>query len=252
MDTTVVKGLRVLEELVQSPESLGVAELANKCGWSRSNVHRLLQTLCALGYAESKDGRYRATLKVWSLGSQVISRVDVKALAMPVLQRLAAESGETVHLSIYENGQVVYVEKIESQHPVRAYTEIGGRAPAYCVATGKSLLAFQDPDEIDTVAGKLVAFTANTIVSPDALRATLSEVRAGDYAVNRGEWRAQVSGVGAPIRNASNQVIAAIGVSGPTERFNEAALALFIPMVRYGAQDISRAMGATRLRGNEL
>lgn len=243
MDTTIVKGFRILEELIRLREPQGVADLAKLLGLSKSNVHRVLQTLGALGYVSGHNGRYSVTLKVWSLGLRVIEGVDIKHLAMPVMQSLAERSGETVHLSVYEQGCVVYIEKVESSHPIRAYSEIGGRAPAYCVATGKALLAHQSEEEMERVLGALERHSPNTIVSPEALRITLEQVRANHYAINRGEWREQVSGVGAPIWSASGGPVAAIGISGPAARFNEEALALFIPMVRESADALSRIMG---------
>lgn len=245
MDTTIIKGFRLLEELVRCREPQGVAELAKRLDMSKSNVHRVLQTLVALGYVVGSGGRYFVTLKVWSLGLQVIERVDIKRMARPVMQRLAEESQETVHLSIYEQGNVVYIDKIEGSHPIRAYTEIGGRAPAYCVATGKALLAHQTEDEIERVLEGLERHSPNTIVAPEAMRLTLAQVRDNRYAINRGEWREQVSGVGAPVWNADDFPIAAIGISGPAARFTEEALVLFVPMVRESAEELSRLMGRT-------
>lgn len=244
MDKTLAKGLRLLEALIESPEPKGVADLARELEWSKSNVHRLLQTLCELGYVHGDKGRYWAGLRVWSLGTQVIGRMDIKSLAAPTLVKLAASSQESVHLSIYDRGEVIYIDKIDSSQPIRAYSRVGGRAPAWCVATGKALLAHQSDEEIAAVAARLESFTPNTLASSDSLLAALAEVRATGCAVNRGEWRAQVSGVGAPIRDATGKVVAALGISGPAERFTEPALATFIPMVRASAEAVSQALGA--------
>lgn len=249
MDKTLIKGLTLLEALVEARQPKGVAELSRELGWSRSNVHRILQTLCSMGYAQADNGKYTAGLKLWSLGSQIIGRVDVKSVSAPILRRLADESNETVHLSVYEGGDVVYIDKIESSQPIRAYTEIGGRAPSWAVATGKALLAFQPAEEIGAICERLEGFTDNTLSDPETLRTALSEVRATGYAVNRGEWRPQVSGVGAPIRDTSGRVVAAIGVSGPSDRFAEPALVRLVPLVRAAAANVSAALGHVTKEG---
>ncbi|MEX0732668.1 MAG: IclR family transcriptional regulator [Aquisalimonadaceae bacterium] len=245
MDKTLAKGLAVLEALVEGEGSQGVSQIARKLALSKSNTHRLLQTLSVLGYVASSDGKYRLTPKLWVLGADLISRLDVRRIAMPELEKLAEETRETVHLSVLDRDEVVYVEKIDSPQPVRAYTKIGGRAPAYCVATGKALLAFQPQTLIDRVAEHLQAYTSRTITHAQALSRELAEVRALGHAVNRGEWRDELGGIGAPIFDSHGAVIAALGISGPTSRVNATAVARFAPLVRQAARNVSRQMGAT-------
>jgi DNA-binding IclR family transcriptional regulator len=99
-----------------------------------------------VGYVRKNEasGEYECTMKVPRIAAAILGRVDLKRVAEPFMQAVAASTQETVHLSILDDIDVFYVHKIDSAHPVRAYSEISGRAPAYCVATGKALLAFQD------------------------------------------------------------------------------------------------------------
>ena len=250
MDKTLVKGLNLLEELAKSRDPKGVAELARTLGWSKSNVHRLLQTLVECGYVSSEGGRYWAGLKLWSLGSRVVARTDVRQAAQPFLEKLAQASQETVHLSILERYEVVYVDKIDSPQPIRAYSEIGGRAPAYCVATGKAMLAFQPPEVIEQLSGHLVRHSPNTITDPERLAAEFATIRTNGYSVNQGEWRQQVSGIGAPIRDSSGNVVAALGISGPSERFTKSALRKLAPLVCQAAENVSSNLGAPHRQGD--
>ena len=142
MNNTLVKGMQILEELADRKETVGVSELALQLGMGKSNVHRTLQALVELGYVVNEGGSYRASLKMWELGARVIARLDVRQAALPAMHWLLDQSRETVHLSVLDGDQVMYVDKLDSPEPVRAYSEIGGRAPAYCVATGKVLLAW--------------------------------------------------------------------------------------------------------------
>jgi len=250
MDTTFVKGLQVMEALARNPQLCGVSDLARHLGMTKSNVHRLLQTLVACGYVRNMEqsGKYELTLKVWELGAAVLGRLDVKAIASEYMEQLGQLSGETVHLSVLDGVEVVYIDKVDSPHPVRAYSHVGGRAPAYCVATGKALLAHAPAGLVDRVALDLKSFTSFTIVTPHELKVELERVRQQGYAINRGEWRDGVCGLAAPIRNASGHAIAAIGVSGPADRFRPRSLKQLAPTVISVAQQISGRLGGRPAR----
>ncbi len=144
VDKTLSKGLRLMEALAAADAALSVSGLSQACGLTKSNTHRLLQTLKLLGYVRQiqRGGAYELTLKLWELGMEVHSRLDLAEVASRPMRELAEATGETVHLSMLEDDHVVYVDKIDSPHPIRAYSRKGGRAPAHCVATGKVLLAF--------------------------------------------------------------------------------------------------------------
>jgi IclR family KDG regulon transcriptional repressor len=245
VDTTFVKGLQVVETLSKHPQLSGVSDLARHLGLTKSNTHRLLQTLVACGYARNLDqsGRYELTLKVWEIGAAVLDRLDLRTVAAEYMEALCQVSGETVHLSVLEGAEVIYIAKIDSPHPVRAYSRVGGRAPAHCVATGKALLAHAPDLLIDEIARELRPFTRLTITTPSKLRAELGSIRRAGYAANRGEWREGVCGVAAPIWNASGKVIAAIGLSGPADRFKPRSLKRFAPSVVSVAQQISSSLG---------
>jgi len=248
-DKTLAKGLALLELLIVQPELDGVTKLARALGWMPSNVHRTLQTLVDCGYVSVNQGRYVATLRLWTLGGLVSARLDVKSILAPVLAGIAQETQETVHLSVLDGGQVVYIDKVESPQPVRAYSRIGGRAPAYAVATGKALLAYQDDDVIRRIAQHLHPFTSSTITEPDQLARELSGVRESGIAFNRGEWRDQVWGIASPVLDAEGRVVAALGLSGPADRFGPTASERFVPLVQNAGREASALMGyaASRL-----
>ena len=243
LDKTLHKGLALLEILSAKRELTGVADLARETGWGRSNVHRILQTLEATGYVRNVSGRYEASLKLWELGCRILEGVDLKRVAQAQMRELADATEETVHLSILNDVEVVYLDKIESSQPVRAYTAVGGRAPAYCVATGKALIAFANAELLRRIEVSLVRHTSSTITEVAALRKEIDAIRRSGYAVNKGEWREQVWGVAAPIRNAAGEVIAAIGVSGPESRFTRSSLEEFKRRVCEAAHAISLDLG---------
>jgi DNA-binding IclR family transcriptional regulator len=248
MDKTFHKGLLLLEALAHSDRPRGVTELARELGWNKSNVHRSLATLVSLGYVRKnpETGGYEMSLRLWELGSRIINRLSLKPAAFPFMQRLAERTRETVHLSILDGLDVVYVDKIDSPEPVRAYSTVGGRAPAYCVATGKAMLAFQ-PDAV--LAGlrfsNLKAHTEWTITKKEAFLEEMERIRQTGYSVNRGEWRSAVRGLAAPIFGAGNRPVAAIGLSGPRARLNEGRTRQFVPLILAAGEAISREFGYT-------
>lgn len=245
MQKTVVKCLKVLEAVCRrSPQ--GITELASELRLGKSNIHRLLTTLEGAGYVRhtSDFGKYEPTLKLWEVGVQILDRLDVREAARSHMQSLIRQTGETIHLSVLDGGDVVYIDKIEGDHPVRAYSQLGGRAPAYCVATGKALLACLAATDVLRACPKLEPHTPNTVRTHNALLKELTMVRRLGYATNKGEWRANVGGAAAPVYDANGRAVAAIGISGPTERLKPRVLQkLGSTDVVAAAAKISSALG---------
>lgn len=245
MNNTLLKGLQILEFLAQYPEGVGTRSIARKLSLRPSGTHRLLATLVESGYVVQHPDtkRYALTLKLWTLGSRLVAKWDIKEIGAAHLRELADQTAETVHLSVLQDCDVLYIDKIDSRHPVRAYTQVGGRAPAHCVATGKALLAFTPGAEERMRDTPLERSTPHTIADRDVLREELEQVRRRGYALNLGEWRESVRGLAAPVYNSTGDVVCAIGISGPADRLPMEKLNKFAPMVRRIAQDMSFDMG---------
>lgn len=245
MDKTLVKGVNLLQHLVEAQGPCTVSSLAKALDLQASNVHRTLQTWCALGFVvQSADtGAYHCTLRLFEWGSKVAGRLDVRRVAHEHLLHLAHSSQETIHLSVLEGAEIVYLDKIDSPQPVRAYSEVGGRAPAHCVATGKALLSTQGEGVLASLPNPLPRPTINSISSLAALREELALIRDTGYAVNREEWREGVSGLGAVIRDQSGVAIAAVGLSAPAGRMSDERTLHLGRSVMETATQISRALG---------
>jgi len=158
----------VLETVSKLDGRANIDEIAQACGLARSNTHRTLQTLAHAGYMvrDQRTGSYRCTLKMFEIGARQLSNMDVRTYAPALMRALALQTGETVHLSVLDGLDVIYIDKIDSPQPIRAYSTIGGRAPAYAVATGKALLAFQQPDYLSHYKSQLHSHqkSSNTLV----------------------------------------------------------------------------------------
>lgn len=244
MNNTLIKGLALLEMLAHSEGALGVTEVSAKTGLGKSNAHRLLQGLVEAGYVrqDPSSGDYTTTIKAWELGSAVMAKIGLTQMAEPFMASLLNRFRETVHLSVLDGDEVVYIHKLDSPEPVRAYSQVGGRAPAYCVATGKSMLAFQSAAFLEAMSTRLQRHSPRTITKAAEFLSEMDAVRRQGYAVNRGEWRESVGGCAAPIFDPAGGVIAAIGVSGPIERLRPS---------QFKAMSVELIKGATGI-GTEI
>ncbi|WP_213958822.1 MULTISPECIES: IclR family transcriptional regulator [unclassified Variovorax] len=229
MNNTLVKGLGLLETLTRSGKPMGVSQLALATGLPKSGAHRLLQALVDAQYVQRfGSGTYGATIKLWGLGSAALSGFDLRRHADKFMDELTARTGETVHLSVLDHREVVYVHKVTGPDPVPAHKQIGGRAPAHCVATGKAMMAFKGAHWLADAVMHLDAATPMTLTVPDVFMAQMQRIRRDGFAVNHGEWRLDLHGLAAPIFDAAGTVVAAVGVSGfahrlPLHRLHELA-----------------------------
>jgi Transcriptional regulator len=247
MDTTLLKGLKLLEILARSPQARGTTDLAGALGVPKSNAHRTLQSLIHAGFVQQdENGLYECTSKLFELGNAAFGRQDIRKIAAGEMQRLASITKETIHLSILDRIEVIYIDKIESPQPVRAYSEIGGRAPAHCVASGKAQLAFAGAHKLDALPDPLPSFSSHTRASRADLNKELVQIRELGYAVNRGEWRESVGGVASPIFDATGRCVAAIGVSGPTDRMTATE------REQYSSEVLAAARAVTRMTGGDF
>jgi DNA-binding IclR family transcriptional regulator len=234
MTATLAKGLDVLEAL-SDVEETGLSELARKLGVSGPTLFRILATLAARGYVQkSAASRYRLTLKAWELGAKAVRRIRLRDVARPFMERLAAATEETVHLSVLQGDGIVIVDKLDSPHPVRVDTYVGLRAPAHCSATGKAILAYLPPAALaDLLPRSFTRHTAATITDRAAFDRELAEVRRAGLAKNREEWRAGVCAAAVPIFDSAGTVAASLSVTVPTPRFTQSALrARLVPALK--------------------
>lgn len=222
--SSVRNAARLLKEFSSRDSELGVSELARRLDLGKSTVHRLLVTLASEHLVEQDpiSGRYRLGLAVYDLGAAVATGLDLHEAVMPSMEQLRAATGETVHVAVLEGREVVYIERLDSPNTLRLFLEVGRRNWAHCTGTGKLLLAYLDPTELDDLlAGwHLPAVTPHTLADPEQLRRQLREIQKTGYAHNLQESEIGVLSIAGPIRDASSRVRAALSVAGPKERMD--------------------------------
>jgi IclR family transcriptional regulator, KDG regulon repressor len=242
---TVNRTLRILEAFSYAEPVLGVSEIARKVGMGKSTVHRALTTLYESGYvSRTPDGRYRLGLKLHEMGQLVVSGMRLHEVAHDPLEKLRRDCDLAVNLVVLDGTDAVYIEQFESAGMARSFRESGLRTAAHVTSSGKCLLAFADPQVVDSlIAGGLRANGPRSITSESALRSVLDQVRVDGFVVSVEERTKAVTSIGAPIFGRSGQCIAAVSVVGPTVQLMGDDLDRYVRLVRQCALRIGRAMG---------
>ena len=220
---TLLRGLLLLELLAAAGESVGVTTLATRSGLDKGTTSRLLATLRGAGYVQQdRERRYRPTGKMLQLAQGYAAQLDLRGIARPHLTALRDEVGETVHLGVLEDGQVVYVDKIESLDSIRLVSAIGQTMPVHTTALGRAMLAALPEQERESALGdlRLPPPSRAALANPVSFLRILEQTARRGYAIDDQENNDQVVCVGAAILDARRRPIAAVSVSGPFYRMH--------------------------------
>jgi DNA-binding IclR family transcriptional regulator len=200
---------------------------------------------------DPESGRYRLGLAVYDLVAATSPGYDLTEAVLPPMTMLRHRTGETTQLGVLDGREVVYVERLQSMHSLRMFLDVGRRNTAHSTGTGKVLLAHLDKAVLDrTLDGwELQAFTPFTIIDTDLLRKELARIREQGWGCNIEEAEIGATSVGAPVRDVTGQVVAALSVAGPTARMSPELPAITHAVVEAAAA-ASRRLGH-RSRGHE-
>ena len=249
MSTTVTKAFAILDLLApKGEEGTSLMEISSQLGISKSTAHRYLTTLEKLTVVERDEkDRFHLGLKLIELAGTFLGDHNLRNVSEPLLNELAAQTQETVHLAVPSANEVVYVAKVDSPHAIRMTSRIGARMPMVCTALGKAILAHYSPTRVEEVMGEgLPARTPHTITSPQRLRTELERVCAQGFAIDDQENEMGVRCVGAPIFDYTTNVVGAISVSGPANRMSKERSLELGPLIREAALEVSRRIGCPR------
>ncbi|MFI8178912.1 IclR family transcriptional regulator [Actinacidiphila glaucinigra] len=241
MSQTVDRALRILPLLAEGPANL--EQVATRLDVHKSTALRLLRTLHEHGMVYRQDDqRYRLGTRLFALAQEAMENLDVRGIAHPHLVALNELTGHTVHLAVYEEGEVVYIDKVESRYPVRMYSRIGRPVAITVAAVAKLLLADLPETERRAVAQTLEypRYTARSTTDPAAHLAELARVREQGWASDLGGHEESINCVAAPIRGADGRVAAACSISAPNVVVSAEELLKLRPQVQHTAEAISR------------
>ena len=221
-----------------------LAELADGVDTTKSTVLRLIAPLLERRLVrQDADGTYRIGVGVLGLANACLADLDIRSTAQPALREIADFTGQTVHLLVYSDGRITYVDKVAGDSPIQMASRIGDTGTAYSTAAGKAMLAFLGDEEVERVIGLgMPARTAATITDPAQLREHLALVRQRGYAYDELENEEGIRCVAAPVFNHAGACVCAMSLSGPAEPM-AANRDSYTDLIVAGAERISRELG---------
>ena len=245
MVKSVSRALDIIRLISIKKGGLGVTEIANQMDINKSSVYRILSTLVQYGYVEQDKGteRYKLGFQFLEISSRLLESIDLSTEAKPFLQELEKETNEVIHLVVYDQGEVVYIEKLDGNEALRMHSKVGKRAPMHCTSVGKAILAHLPSAYVKEIIERkgLPIHTENTITDKNIFLKELSDVRKKGFALDLQENEYGITCIAVPIFDHLSKVAAAVSISGPTMRMTEARLEELKPrMIDIGKQISSR------------
>lgn len=239
--------LDLLELLSRHPEGLTLTAMTEALAMPKNSVFRIATTLTLRGYAERDEGTkaYRASRKLLSLGHAALGGARLIQAAAPILTALRDATGETALLGTLAGNHGVVLDQVPSSHPVKVVVEIGHAFTLHTAAPAKAMLAYWSPEARKAFVHqmKFTKHTRHTITGASAFLAELQQARASGYALDRGEESETFACAAAAVFDHRGHPVAAIWISGPSDRVTLARLKKLGPTVKEFADQLSRQLG---------
>lgn len=247
MVKSVGRALDIIQLVSQSRNGMGVTELANQMDINKSSVYRILSTLSQYGYIEKdeKNDKYKLGYTFLDIGSRLLESLDLRKEARPYLLELEQETNEVIHLVVYDQGEVVYIEKLEGNELMRMHSQVGKRAPMHCTSVGKAILAHLSVEQVDQILEEkgMPQHTSYTLVDKESLFKDLEKIRTCGYALDLEENEYGITCVAVPIFDYNGDICAAVSISGSTMRMTKERMDSLYPRMIQIGQQISSRMG---------
>jgi IclR family transcriptional regulator, KDG regulon repressor len=225
MVKSVSRALDIITLVSMKKEGLGVTEIANQMDINKSSVYRILTTMSHYGYIEqdAESGRYRLGYTFLDIGSKLLDSLDIRTEAKPYLLELGKFTDEVIHLVVYDQGEVVYIEKFEGTETLRMHSKVGKRAPMHCTGVGKAILAYLPSAITEDILNRkgLPVHTQYTITDREKFLSELEAVKQRGYALDLQENEVGITCIAVPIFDHAGNAVAALSVSAPTIRMTD-------------------------------
>lgn len=247
------KAIAIIEALSANHEAIGVSELCKQVDIPKTSVFFILNTLEQHKYImKTDDGKYNLSNKFINIGLRILNKLDIREVARPYMERLLQETRFSVHMAVLDDGEAMYVEKVEKQGFVKFSTYVGQRLPLHASGVGKALAAYIPPDHLDFIIMEkgLPERTENTITNSHDFKAALKVIREQGYAVEDEEGEPGIRCVGAAIRDHQNELKAAISVTALRADLPIHEISTVGEIVKQAALDISIQLGYRRSDDN--
>jgi IclR family transcriptional regulator, acetate operon repressor len=242
-NSSTLKALSVLEALVRASAPATLTELMQATGLPKPSLHRTLALFEDAGYVQREPaGRaYAVGPRLSSLGLAILTNDAVATLRRAILRQLVVDVGETCNLAMLRKGEVVYLDRVEADWPLRLHLPMGSAVPPHCSASGKLLLASRPAAEREALLAHLPLprFTAHTLTDRALLAKELDRIVATGYSVDDEEYVLGVACVAVPVRLGNGEVCAAVAVHAATARLPLQRALEFAPRLHEAAQRIA-------------
>jgi len=226
-----------------SRKSAGVTEVAEALGVNKSTAFRILDTFLNNDMVEkNKDTlKYKLGPAILQLSQQYYKNFNIIEVARPIMERLASEIRESVHLCSLANNGAVVIEQVLSDSRLVVSAKIGNREPLHCSSVGKCLLAFAEKEDFEKMLGEIGfdIFTENTIDNADRLRAEVKKIQDVGFAIDDGEISLDIKCVAVPIINRNGTCTHSLGTSGASSRMTKEKIDKIVPLLKRSANSIS-------------
>lgn len=219
---TLDRAFSILRIVARHPQGIGVSAIAAELGLAKSTISRLLAAMTRWEIVErTAENRFQIGPEpVRWVGRQPFT-ATLPALARPILQNIAAETGEAAAICVLQGFQVTYLDHVQSYQDIQVRDWSGERVPLHVSSAGKVLLAAESSDfQAAFFQRPLAPFTERTLVDPDQLRAELAVIQRQGFAITNEEYGEGIIGLAVPVVNAQGETVAALNVYGPKFRLN--------------------------------
>lgn len=244
---SVERAFHILDCFTGSISELGITDISRQMGLGKSTIYGLVNTLVQEGYLEQNPENkcYRLGIKLFEMGCIVQERMDIREIAKPYLKELSSCFKMTVHMGLYKDYEVVYIDKVDAPDTRIVYSQVGKRAPMYCTGIGKAVLAELEQPEIEFLleGQKRESLTSHTLTEKDDIIRELEEIRQRGYAIDNEEVELGLKCVASAIYDYQGKPAAAISISSSAVRMTEEQIEEVSRKLKKAAADISRKLG---------
>jgi IclR family pca regulon transcriptional regulator len=245
---SLARGLTVIRAFNRNRPAMTLSDVAKRTGINRAATRRFLLTLVREGYAET-DGKYfRLRPKILELGFSALSSMTFSEIAQPIMDELADSIDEMCLAAVLDGESVVYVNRTVSQRVISVDLDVGSRLPAFCMSTGRVLLAALADEALDAWLAEFepVKYNDRTIVSKKKLREEILRARRDGWSIVDQEYEVGFGSLSVPIRDRADDTIAALNICCPTPRVSvEAMKKEFLPELQRAAEAIRDSLPET-------
>jgi IclR family acetate operon transcriptional repressor len=243
--SATLRAIGILERVVARDEPVSLTDIVTATGLAKPTTHRMLALLeyAGLLVREPVDKSYSVGPRLAALGLDIMLNASVRSARHAILLKLVSDIGETCNLTMLDNGQIIYADRVDSAWPLKVDLKPGSHVPLYCSASGKLFLSWMPPSKRSAMLEQIALerLTDNTITDIEALETELVQTRARRVAVDNEEYLAGLVCVAVPVTLTNGRLCASVAVQAPVARLPLARALEFVPIL----QQAARQMAAT-------